>query len=113
MNAFLILVSLITMTAGQLLLKHALNRLELEKTDRRRKQAWWIFAGSIGSMTISFFLSVGLLQKMDLSYFYPFQGLTVIMIAFSSAFFFKERLSLPLISGILLITVGVVLVSMS
>ncbi len=31
-------------------------------------------------MTISFFLTLGLLQRFDLSYLYPFQGLSVILI---------------------------------
>ena len=36
-------------------------------------------------MTISFFLTLGLLQRFDLSYLYPFQGLSVIIIAITAA----------------------------
>ncbi|MEI9897571.1 MAG: EamA family transporter [Chthoniobacter sp.] len=114
MIAFLIFLSLVTIVAGQLLLKLAMNKLEeFEKGDPRRRQVGWIFAGSILSMTISFFVSLGLLQKLDLSYLFPFQDLSVILIAFCSAFFLKERLSVTLITGILLITAGVILVSSS
>ena len=114
MTAFLILLSLVTIVAGQLLLKLAVNNFaEFEQGDPRRKQAWWIFTGSIFSMTISFFLSLGLLQKLDLSYLFPFQDLSVILIAFCSAFFLKERLSVALVTGVLLITAGVILVSCS
>jgi drug/metabolite transporter (DMT)-like permease len=111
---FLILLSLGTFVAGQLLLKVALNRLEeTEKGDPRRRRAPWIFTTSIFSMAISFFLSLGLLQKLDLSYLFPFQGLSVIIIAFSSVIFLKERLSTTLIVGVVLITAGVILVSAS
>ncbi len=114
MIGFLILLSLVTFVAGQLLLKLALNEFgELEKRDPRRRRAAWIFAASIFSMAISFFLSLGLLQKLDLSYLFPFQGLSVIIVAFSSAIFLKERLSTALVIGVLLITAGVILVSSS
>jgi drug/metabolite transporter (DMT)-like permease len=114
MIAILILLWLVTFVAGQLLLKVALNRFgELGKGNPMRHQAAWIFAASIFSMAVSFFLSLGLLRKLDLSYLSPFQGLSVIIVAFSSAFFLKERLSPALIAGILLITAGVILVSSS
>jgi drug/metabolite transporter (DMT)-like permease len=114
MTAFFILLSLLTFVAGQLLLKLAMNKFgEFEKGDPRRKQAVAIFAGSIFSMTISFFVSLGLLQKLDLSYLFPFQDLSVILVAFCSAYFLKERLSLTLVIGVLLITAGVILVSSS
>lgn len=114
MTATLILLSLVTIVAGQLLLKAAMNKLgEYPKGDPRRRQAGWIFAGSILSMTISFFVNIGLLQKLDLSYLFPFQDLSVILIAICSAYFLKERLSATLITGILLVTAGVILVSAS
>jgi drug/metabolite transporter (DMT)-like permease len=114
MIALLIVLSLVTVVAGQLLLKLALNRLnELEAGDPRRGQAKWIFAASIASMALSFFVNIGLLQKLDLSYLFPFQDLSMILIAISSAVFLKERLSPALIIGILLVTGGVILVSAS
>ena len=64
-------------------------------------------------MTISFFLNLGLLQRFDLSYLYPFQGLSVIIISLMAAVILKEKLTMQLAIGSLLITVGVVLVSLS
>jgi drug/metabolite transporter (DMT)-like permease len=114
MIGFLILLSLVTFVGGQLLLKMSLNRFdEFEKGDPRRRWAGWIFAASIFSMAVSFFVSLGLLQKLDLSYLFPFQGLSVIIVAFSSALIHNERLSAALITGVLLITAGVMLVSSS
>jgi len=69
--------------------------------------------GGIILMTISFFLTLGLLQRFDLSYLYPFQGLSVIFITLTAAVVLKEKLNLRLAIGALLITAGIVLVSLS
>ncbi|PYI53225.1 MAG: hypothetical protein DMC62_06005, partial [Verrucomicrobia bacterium] len=49
-------------------------------------------AGGIALMTLSFFLTLGLLQRFDLSYLYPFQGLSVIIISLMAAVMLKEKL---------------------
>jgi uncharacterized membrane protein len=67
----------------------------------------------IALMTISFFLTLGLLQRFDLSYLYPFQGLSVIFITLMAAVVLKEKLNLRLTVGALLISAGIVLVSLS
>ena len=64
-------------------------------------------------MTISFLLNLGLLQRFDLSYLYPFQGSSIVIIMLLAAALLKERLTPRLIIGTLLITAGVVLVSIS
>ena len=64
-------------------------------------------------MTISFFLTLGLLQHFDLSYLYPFQGLSVIFISVAAAVVLREKLTLQLTIGALLISAGIVLVSLS
>src|SRR2546423_12788716 len=69
--------------------------------------------GGILLMTISFFLTLGLLQRFDLSYLYPFQGLSVIFITLLAAIVLKEKLNTRLAIGALLISAGIVLVSMS
>jgi uncharacterized membrane protein len=112
MTFFFIALSLVTFVAGQLLLKVTLNRFEETAPGTgTRRQSIWIFAASIVSMAVSFFLSLGLLQKLDLSYLFPFQGLSIIIIAFSSVVFLKEKISPALVIGVILITAGVILVS--
>jgi drug/metabolite transporter (DMT)-like permease len=106
----LILISLLTFVAGQLLFKRAMDRSRTHAFGR--KFAKWLVAG-VASMTISFFLTLGLLQHLDLSYLYPFQGLSVIIIGVMAALVLKEKLTLRLALGALLITAGVILVSMS
>jgi len=114
MTALLILFALLTFIVGQLLLKLALNKFaEANGNSSQRTKAAWIFAASILSMAASFFVNLGLLRNLDLSFLFPFQGLSVIIVAFSSAFFLRERLSAGLIVGVILITAGVILVSSS
>jgi drug/metabolite transporter (DMT)-like permease len=114
MTALLIILSLVTFVAGQLILKVATTKFdEHHSGDPQRKQVLWIFGASIFSMAISFFVNIGLLQKLDLSYLFPFQGISIILVAFCSAFFLKERVSVELVAGVLLVTVGAVLVGAS
>jgi uncharacterized membrane protein len=108
---FLIVVSLVTFVAAQLILKKA---MEFSATSGMRN-SYFVSRVAIGValMTVSFFLTLGLLQRFDLSYLYPFQGLSVIFITILAAVVLKEKLSARLAIGALLITAGIVLVSMS
>lgn len=107
----LILAWLTTFVAGQLFFKRAME-LSSVTGFRSRKMIFTLSAGIL-PMTISFLLNLGLLQRFDLSYLYPFQGLSVIIISLMAAVILKEKLTLSLMIGALLITAGVVLVSMS
>ena len=108
---FFIVTSLVSFVAAQLILKRA---MELSATTGM-SNAYFGSRVAIGValMTISFFLTLGLLQRFDLSYLYPFQGLSVIFITILAAVVLKEKLSARLTIGTLLITAGIVLVSMS
>ena len=107
----LILTSLITFVAGQLLLKKGME-LTIKNTGQRRRFFSFIVAGVV-AMAISFFLTLGLLQRFDLSYLYPFQGLSVILIAITAARTLREKLTLQVAIGALLISAGIFLVSLS
>ena len=108
---FFIVVSLLTFVVAQLILKRA---MEATKTAGfRNAQFLWKVTGGVILMTISFFLTLGLLQRFDLSYLYPFQGLSVLFITLMAAVVLKEKLNARLAIGALLISVGIVLVSMS
>ena len=107
----LIVVALVTFVGGQLLLKKG---MELTSDNALHRQGVILFLGSgIVLMTISFFLTLGLLQRFDLSYLYPFQGLSVILIALTAALTLREKLTLQLTIGSLLISAGIILVSLS
>ena len=110
-SLILILVWLGTFVAGQLFFKRAMESSGV--AGFRNRQTISILSAGILLMTISFFLNLGLLQRFDLSYLYPFQGLSVIIISLIAALILKEKLSWRLMIGVLFITAGVVLVSMS
>jgi uncharacterized membrane protein len=101
---FLIVVSLLSFVAAQLILKRAMEATTT--TGFRNTQFVWKVIGGILLMTISFFLTLGLLQRFDLSYLYPFQGLSVIFITLMAAVVLKEKLNTQLAIGALLISVG-------
>ena len=113
MNAWkfvFIFAALITFVMGQLLFKRAMETSQ--SSGFGRQFARWFVPGII-SMTVSFFLTLGLLQRLDLSYVYPFQGLSVVIISLAAAVVLREKLNLRLTLGALLISAGIVLVSMS
>ena len=95
--------------AGQLLLKPALDGNSTSPLPRRLA----LGATAIACMTFSFFFEVVLLEKLDVSYLFPFQGMSVLGITLGAALLFKERLNAPLVIGSLLITAGVILVGAS
>ena len=108
---FFIVVSLLSFVAAQLILKRAMDATT--RTGFRKAHFVSKVTGGVVLMTISFFLTLGLLQRFDLSYLYPFQGLSVIFVTLTAAVVLKEKLSPRLIVGAVLISAGIVLVSMS
>jgi uncharacterized membrane protein len=107
----IILVWLATFVAGQLFFKRAMDLSK--KVGFRNRRTLSILSIGILVMTISFCLNLGLLQHFDLSYIYPFQGSSIIIITLLAAIILKERLTPRLIIGTVLIAAGVVFVSMS
>ena len=108
---FLIMVSLVSFVAGQLLLKHGMDST-VAGGFRQRTFFIFVIAGTV-AMAVSFFLTLGLLQKFDLSYIDPFQGLSVIFVSLAAVIFLREKMGLRLTLGSLLIAAGLVLVSVS
>ncbi|MGI8891303.1 MAG: EamA family transporter [Chthoniobacterales bacterium] len=109
--ATLIFISVSCFVAGQILLKHAMDLAAQETSSRRHFIL--IFAAAIATFAVNFFVNIGLLQRFDLSYFFPFQGLSVILIALAGAWLLKEKLTLRLTIGSIVIALGVALVSFS
>jgi drug/metabolite transporter (DMT)-like permease len=109
--ALLIIITVTCFVAGQILLKHAMDITARESYSRFH--ATRVFAAAIAAFAINFFLNIGLLQRFDLSYFFPFQGLSVILIAFCGSWILKEKLTLRLTIGSIVIALGIALVSVS
>ncbi|HUE49873.1 MAG TPA: EamA family transporter [Candidatus Dormibacteraeota bacterium] len=111
LSLFFIVASLLSFVVAQLILKRAM--VSTAQSGFRNLRFVSRVTLGITLMTISFFLTLGLLQRFDLSYLYPFQGLSVIIISLMAAVMLKEKLTLQLTIGALLISAGIVLVSLS
>jgi uncharacterized membrane protein len=107
----IILIALTGHAAGELFLKRAMDMSNAVGFRSRKFVA--PFTAGIVLMTVQFFLGLGLLQRYDLSFIYPFQGLNVILITIAAAVLLREKLTLQLVIGSALISAGIVLVSFS
>jgi drug/metabolite transporter (DMT)-like permease len=111
-SLIIVLIALLAAVGGQLFLKKAMQSSH-GAVGFRSRAVGIPFVIGIVLMTVQFFLNLGLLQRYDLSFIYPFQGLSVIIITFAAAFTLHEKLTLQLVAGSLLISVGVALVSLT
>ncbi|MFL6583433.1 MAG: EamA family transporter [Chthoniobacterales bacterium] len=105
------IVEISAVVAGQVLVKHAVEQARQSRFGDPRVLR--TFFGGVAAMAVSFFLTLGLLQHFDLSYFFPLQASTTILIVLMAAVFLRERLSIQLLVGAGLITAGIVVVSLS
>ncbi len=106
----LILLSEGSSVAGQIFFKHAMSQPE----STPRAKFLGIFMSGIAVKALAFFVWLGLLARFrNLSYLYPFEGLSPILIVITASIFLKEKMTLTLWIGVLLISLGVVLVSAS
>jgi drug/metabolite transporter (DMT)-like permease len=105
------IVEISATVTGQLLLKRAMEAsTRLGFGDRRVLP---LFIAGVGSLTVSFFLTIALLEHFDLSFFYPIQGSTVVIITMAAVVILRERLTAQILIGSILISSGIVLVSLS
>jgi undecaprenyl phosphate-alpha-L-ara4N flippase subunit ArnE len=107
----LCLASQLCLVTGQLLTKHAMN------ATNQTPVCWRTVATrlTLGIVILTgwFFLWAGLLQRMDLSYVYPFEGLSPVLIVLGAMFFLKEDPTVGSWIGISLISVGICIVAAS
>ncbi len=106
-----IAVSEVCSIVGQLLFKLAMN--ETNASPGRGTKFIRLLASGIAVMALGFFLWLGLMSKFDLSYLYPFEGLSRIILVFAACFFLKEKMTFSLFLGVLMISAGILLVSTS
>ena len=95
--------------AGQILFKFAMG----EKWGKTGKSAWPVLFAGVAAMAVAFFLWLGLLPKFHLSLLYAFEALNRIVLLLSAVVFLKEKVTLQLWLGSLLILTGVWIVAHS
>ncbi|MBA7509060.1 4-amino-4-deoxy-L-arabinose-phosphoundecaprenol flippase subunit ArnE [subsurface metagenome] len=118
-SILLILFSISIAVAGQILLKIGVNRIGIVDFGdlEALKQ---LFFGVIKSplvisglflYVISAAIWLVVLSAVDLSFAYPFIGLTYVMVLILSRFILKEDVNLIRWAGALIITIGVIVIS--
>jgi uncharacterized membrane protein len=107
----LVLASQIAVVAGQVLIKRGLNLAILEPRPTRAVASR--IAGGIALLTAWFLLWMGLLQKVELSRLYPFEGLSPVLLVLAARLFLAETLTWRTWAGVFLIAAGTVLVGIS
>lgn len=90
--------------AGQVLLKKGMTRTE-GRVSR-------VAAGTL-MLTLWFLAWLKLLQGLDLSYLYPFEGLSLLLLVFASRNLLGERMRGWTWIGVALITTGMILVGLN
>jgi uncharacterized membrane protein len=111
LTLFLVLLAQVTLVAGQIFLKHGMNATNLAEKPVGRIAG--NLAAGIGMLTLWFLVWLGLLQKLDLSFVYPFEGMSPVLLVIAAWLILKEKLSLRSWVGVLLIAIGTALVAVS
>ena len=109
LSFILILCTQLCAVTGQIFVKKSMTL----PADQPKGKGNALLATGIAAMTVGFFLWLGLMKKFPLSYLFPFEALHYIFIIVAASIFLKERASLSLWIGGILICAGVLLVSVS
>jgi len=103
-SVMLLLFAVAAAAAGQVLLKQGMTR-----TSGRVSRV----AAGTAMLTFWFLAWLKLLQGVDLSYLYPFEGLSLVLLVFASRIFLGERMRGSAWIGVALITTGMILVGLN
>lgn len=110
-NVLLLMMSQVALVAGQVFLKHGMNLTHRAPKPRGRIAAH--LTAGIGMLTIWFLLWMGLLQKLQISYLFPFEGLSPLLLVVAAWGVLGEKMSWRTWAGAGLIALGTALVGVS
>lgn len=100
----LVILAQMAQVAGQILLKQGMTRT--------KGRASRVAAGT-AMLTFWFLAWLKLLQGLDISYLYPFEGLSLVLLVFASSVLLGERMRGSAWIGVALITAGMILVGLN
>ena len=107
----LLVLSQLVLVASQIFLKNATNLAA--RVPRPWPGVIAHFALFLAAMTLWFLMWLGFLQTMPLSKVLPWEGLSPVLLVLGAALFLREKIRPAAWLGMLLISAGVVLVSVS
>jgi undecaprenyl phosphate-alpha-L-ara4N flippase subunit ArnE len=107
----LLIFSQLLLVGSQIFLKHGVNLT-------KRRPIPWVTAAMhfslwLGAMILWFRFWLGFLQTMPLSKVLPWEGIGPVLLLIGAALFLREKISRAAWLGMLLISAGVFLVSLS
>ena len=106
----LAIASQVAQVGGQVLLKKGMA--PAKSGHRKRRVAVYLGAG-VALLTVWFLVWMGLHGKMELSYLFPFQGVSPVLLVVAAALLLKERTNWRTWGGIALISLGTILVAIT
>ncbi len=107
----IVLLAQVALVTGQIFLKHGMSQ-----TTAPARRPWRIadhIAAGIAMLTAWFLLWMGLLQKLDISFVYPFEGISPVLLVLAAGLVLRERMGWKMWTGVALIAVGTALVGLS
>ena len=118
MSLVYILITIVLTVYGQLIVKWQVNLAGEFPSDSWDKVLFlgrlmlnpWIISSMVAALLASF-TWIAALTQLELSYAYPFMGLTFIFVLMLSALMFQEALGWEKIMGVALIVAGITLSS--
>lgn len=120
LTILLLTIPAITGVAGQLMLKIGMSKMgaleismaALPAITWRMATSPWVVGGLVIYVSGIFFWLLAL-NRVDLSFAYPFASLSYVLIFLSSWLLLGEQITMPRVMGMLVICLGVVLVARS
>ncbi|MBV8879813.1 MAG: EamA family transporter [Planctomycetaceae bacterium] len=100
----LVLLAQAAQVAGQILLKKGMTRTAGRVS---------LVAAGTAMLTFWFLAWLKLLQGLDISYLYPFEGLSLVLLVLASSLFLGEKMHRSAWIGMALIATGMVLVGLN
>ncbi|MFH1682067.1 MAG: hypothetical protein ABIH26_15665 [Candidatus Eisenbacteria bacterium] len=117
-NFLMILFSVVTGSAGQLVMKHGMNtigRIHAGELTQKIPAAFMnpYVLGGFGLYGISAIMWMVILSRVNLSFAYPMVSLGYVIVVVSSRYLFNEPVTLMRLAGTFVVCFGVFLISRS
>jgi multidrug transporter EmrE-like cation transporter len=111
----LVFLTIVLTVYSQLVIKWRVSRAGAVPADLTQKIVFvagllcdpWVITGILATFFSGVFWMLAM-TKVDLSYAYPFMGLVFVLVLILSSAFFHEAMTIPKVTGILLVTIGIV-----
>ena len=115
----LMLLAVLLWASGQLLMKQGTSNLILDLSPDKLVSTFWSIATNLfimGGLILNFsgtFCYLAVLSRMPISWAYPLEGLTIVLVSLAGLVIFHEQIPLDRSLVIIMIASGIILVARS